>query len=320
VPSHITHALFGYKALEAAHIEVSSLPYFTLGCQGPDMFLHGRTTNPSSIPIGRALHHSLFGNFIQAMVQTAHSIEHNWEREIDSFILGYITHALLDRATHPYINYVSGWGPKHHMCHPFLERLIDSWALPQVTQDTVALMDLGPDIPQFLQAVLSSALEKVDLGTEYTSSQIKGSYHATMRILRFTDGWKPELIKQILEIEKEHGRRRLLGLLRPETIPPLDFLNLEHKQWVHPIDETIVSNASFPELFGNGITKAKVVLSNVITAISAEQIGEIVGNEDLNTAFPWSTKPFLYSDPLPLGEAIDSLYTLPEVRKLSEQL
>ena len=309
MPSHVTHALFGYKVLEAAKLQVSSLPFFTFGCQGPDMFLHGGMTTPSSIPIGRALHHALFGNFIQAMVDAAHSVENTWQKDVDAFILGYITHAILDRLTHPYINYFSGWGPRYHMCHPFLERLLDSWALPQVKEDTVALLNLGPDIPEHLQLILASALESIDLGSEYTATQIRGSYQATQSILRLTDAWEPERIKQILSLEKRHGRRRLLALLRPEPLPALDFLNSYAKQWVHPMDDRISSQASFPELFEMGIVRAKKVLENVVQAPSAQKIGELVGNEDLNTGMPWIIKPMIHSAPLPLGEAIDSLYS-----------
>ncbi len=273
------------------------------------MFLHGGMTTPSSIHIGRALHHALFGNFVQAMADAAHSVENAWQKDVDAFILGYITHAILDRQTHPYINYFSDWGPRYHMCHPFLERLLDSWALPQVKEDTVALMNLGPDIPGHLQRILASALESIDLGSEHAETQIRGSYQATQSILRLTDAWEPERIKQILNLEEHYGKRRLLALLRPEPLPALDFLNFSAKRWVHPMDDRISSQASFPELFEMGIVSAKKVLENVVQALSAQQVGELVGNEDLDTGMPWTTKPMLHSDPLPLGEAIDSLYS-----------
>ncbi len=312
MPSHITHALFGYRAMETAGIKISSLPLFAFGCQGPDMFLHGSIRKPTGVELGRKIHCSLFGRFVEELTRASQSIQHAWSDNLSSFILGYITHGVLDRKTHPYINYLSGWGEEYHMCHPFLERLIDGWALKLLEYtdygEIVSTMDLGNSIPDELKGLLSSAIHGIGEGGIETEHMIDNSYRETLQILKLTNRWNDTSVRQLMRTEVRYNRTRLLALLRPEPFPDLDFLNLGKKTWRHPMDDTITSNATFPDLFEEAIAEASELLRTVLRSRSALQVGRDVGNLDLNTGFLWRENPLLYSDPLPLGPLIDSLY------------
>ncbi|MDR0641255.1 MAG: zinc dependent phospholipase C family protein [Treponema sp.] len=145
MPSQILHTLFGEDLISAMYrslvprfgpaadkalekIRGSCRTAFALGCQGPDIFYHSQGRRPVGLEYGTLLHRRGAGVFTAGLLKMGlpgpapdgEDIRRR-ERGIDAlgaYALGFMTHAILDRAAHPYIIYKSDH-------HAFFERIID---------------------------------------------------------------------------------------------------------------------------------------------------------------------------------------------------
>ena len=144
MPSHFAHLLFAAEALRGAlggkadDLLAAHGNLFRFGAQGPDLFYHNQRTMPTGLRYGVALHRHGYGSFVERMVQEAHRLSLGPGSDLGTFILGFVTHAPLDRATHPFINFFSGGADANdkesrrlYHAHPFLERIIDVMVLKE---------------------------------------------------------------------------------------------------------------------------------------------------------------------------------------------
>ena len=154
MPSHFTHLLFAEEALRGAlgeraqEILDAHGNLFRFGAQGPDFFYHNQRTMPTGLRYGVSLHRHGYGNFVEAMAREALRLSAGHASELSAFILGFTTHAPLDRRTHPFIGYFAGWDDPRdertrrlHHSHPFLERILDLLVLEKRFGKTPAEFD-----------------------------------------------------------------------------------------------------------------------------------------------------------------------------------
>jgi len=318
MPSHIAHTLFGRETARLVNFTINDSNWFTLGCQGPDIFLHNQRTMPSSLFWGKSLHRRNYGHFCSNLISCMTSAGKNWNSPIGSYIFGFITHAFLDRETHPYITYFSGWGKENKMFHPFLERLIDieiSNSFSEKTPGTYSFfnsIDLGPELPEDLMKILSQALY-IHFNKPYTLEdiviRISHAYDDTMHFLKNTDIYSNDLVEKIKKVEVDSANSRLLALFHPPYIPDyMDVLNINHANWQHPWVPEIVSIQSFTDIFKKGIVNAVDNLSLILFE-NSENIEALIGNDNLNTGLPYSAGVLpKVSNPLPLGKFLNELY------------
>ena len=118
--SHVAHLLFAEESATQAGQELDRKDsYYVLGAQGPDLFLHSQRRKPRGIQYGGLLHRKGFASFAASLAVGS--------SEAQRYAAGFITHVVLDRGSHPFINYFAGWWDRgrpetrryQHM-HPFL--------------------------------------------------------------------------------------------------------------------------------------------------------------------------------------------------------
>ncbi len=187
--AQISHILAGEEALRLADPELASAlgleeappppsgaaklaaDWFRLGCQGPDIFYHNQRTKPSGLHYGALAHRRNYGLLVEG------ALERLVQDEAEplgpgcgaagaagrggaplspglAYLLGFATHAALDRAVHPFIVYFSGWADRdapgserYRGCHPFLERLLDLALLAELRGVGPAGFDLEALLP-----------------------------------------------------------------------------------------------------------------------------------------------------------------------------
>jgi hypothetical protein len=141
MPSQICHLLFAEDSLrEALGREAEAIlreqgNIFRFGAQGPDFFYHNQRTRPTGLKFGVNAHREGYGRLVTHMIHEFRHLEskgHTQLPTIRAYILGFTTHAFLDKKTHPFIDYHSGWvemdleeSERYYRCHIFLERIID---------------------------------------------------------------------------------------------------------------------------------------------------------------------------------------------------
>lgn len=347
MPAQVCHLMFAEEVLQAAVPEAAAEvlerhgKLFRFAAQGPDFFYHNQRTLPSGMKYGVSAHRRSFGRLVAHMIAEFRHLQSR-ERisgqraaalgEIESYILGFATHAFLDKKAHPYIDYHAGWSEVSgrrsdplYRCHIFLERILDVLMLKarrglEIRElDLPGLLDCGDMLPYGVIKTLMKALHRTYPRTHYKSrdrQRIENAYRDTMGFYGFTDPRRPEFRRAAVERDLvdpgDHHRR--LALFHPLELPAsIDFLNQGRREWVHPCNEQWRYTDSFPDLYDQALLQAVPALRRIRAILrgdgAAEEAETLVGNESLNTGLPWpegGTQRI--SDPLPLPELLDRTY------------
>jgi len=341
MPSHFAHLLFAEDALRGALGEKANEildthgNLFRFGAQGPDFFYHNQRTMPTGLRYGVALHRHGYGSFVRELVREAVRLSAGPSSELSAFILGFTTHAPLDRLTHPFIGYFAGWvDPKEeasrrmYHAHPFLERILDVLVLRERYGMLPAQFDFlnkvrcGATLPYPVIKAMVKGLNTIYPAYNYKSrnrQRIENAYHDAIFFYKLTNHLNPDIIKLAYRKDRNEGfREKRLGLLHPREVPTgYDFLNLSHQAWCHPCDSAAVMDASFLDLYDEALTRCVVMVGDVYLALSGqaplEGLASRLGDESLDTGRENCTP--IHSKPLPLREIMDELY-----RKMEAEL
>jgi len=340
MPAQICHLLFAEEALQAAlGARAPALlerhgKLFRFGAQGPDFFYHNQRTRPTGLKYGVAAHREGYGRLTANLVREIRRLEERGldeevRGELEAFTLGWATHAFLDRGTHPFIVYFSGWvdrarpeTEKYFRCHIFYERILDVLTLRErrglepAALPLPELLGCGPVLPYPLVKALLKALNAAYPRMAFKSRdrrRIENAYADAMFFYTYTDPSQPRYLRLALERDREAPRQRL-ALFHPRELPAdIDFLNSAHAPWRHPCRGERTSCASFPELYAQSLAQAVPALALLQEALAGrrgpEEVEAAVGNASLNTGLERSQRCLLqHSAPLPLPELLETLY------------
>jgi hypothetical protein len=251
-----------------------------------------------------------------------------------AFILAYATHAVLDRHTHPFIMYFSGWvdekdeaTKKYHQCHPFFERILDVLVLESYTKENIQTYDflsqinVGTELPGTLHSLLADGLtctfgagEDRDLLLQ----KIANGYRDMMDIYTLTNPLKPENLRTAFERDKkENFKNRLLALFHPPVLDnydnDVDFLNIAGRPWQNPCSEDPKERTeSFWALFEAAESAAVPIVKRLAGILedrnSTKGVEELIGNTNLSDGSSEQPCLPLRCSPLPLPELIEAIY------------
>jgi hypothetical protein len=333
MPSHVTHLLFANDVCNGAGLETLTRPphecYLVLGAQGPDFFYHNQRRKPSALTYGSLMHRHGYGEAVSHMAFWA------WERSLPleswagAWVVGFATHAILDRFTHPFINYFSGWvepGDPHteryRSMHPFLERLIDVRMLERERgihpnelgfHSRVTCGDSPPQQWLELQAAGMTGAYSRAANDEALGERLTSAYLDTLGYYRFTDIVDRSYLSEALERE-ERGEigTRWLSIVHPPTVPAdLDVLNERHTEWCHPCSIRETTTESFVDRYTAAREASITVIRTIIDtwessddpAQKRECVENAVGNWNLSDGRPTERAcRKRHAGPLPLGE------------------
>ncbi len=334
MPSHFTHLLLAEDALRGAlgeraqEILGTHGNLFRFSAQGPDFFYHNQRTMPTGLRYGVALHRHGYGSFVQELAREARRLSAGPGSELYAFILGFATHAPLDRLAHPFIGYFAGWvDPKEeatrrlYHAHPFLERILDVLVLKErygkrpSEFDFLSQIRCGKTLPYPVIKAIVKGLNAVYPAYNYKSrnrQRIENAYHDAIFFYKLTNHLNPNLSKLAYRKDRKEGfKERRLGLIHPDAAPAgYDFLNLGHEAWCHPCDAAAASTASFLDLFDEARGRCVRILGGLHAVLAGqapvEEVAGLVGNESLDTGRENCTP--IHSRPLPLREILDEMY------------
>ncbi|MGP4071758.1 zinc dependent phospholipase C family protein [Piscibacillus sp. B03] len=272
MPNVWTHILFCEDVME--YVPISSRirkhqHYFNLGAQGPDpFFYHDPWPWTKSSPIndlGLLMHRNKCGVVLQDMIEGAKV----GTDETKAYTLGFITHHVLDRVTHPYIHYRSGYDGYNHQK---LETIIDTlmmWNFRNLKTWKNPVND-RIDVGLHLNSYLSVMMEKVladHFGDDVrlTEGFFQKSYQDMKLVLRIVydpRGWKTKLLSKAIPPISH----------RPIT-EVTDYLNERNDIWHHSATQE-PSTESFIDLYKNARDEA-VTLTNAILQYWEKPVEEV---------------------------------------------
>ncbi len=311
MPAQITHEVFAREAfglalegMPSGSVETHPGPYLVFGAQGPDFCLHSHRSKPTGLIFGQLLHNEGYGTFVRHLVDYARRLGKTFASPIGEFIAAFTTHAVLDRATHPFINYFSGWvsprnpgSEQYSNCHAFYERIIDVFVLrvrgdTAITQyDFFSHFDCGDTLPPDLSGAITEAI--VSTFPEYSNAQkvsrrIENAYFDTRNFYMFTNPPDGQNRRAAHEMEQGQGKTpsRLLALFHPVGLPDLDYLNAARAGWNHPGIAEEMHTESFFDLYDRALATAAQTIRAVADAfddrITGDELEAVVGNENLS--------------------------------------
>ncbi|MFW6338588.1 MAG: zinc dependent phospholipase C family protein [Alkalispirochaetaceae bacterium] len=316
--SHIAHLLFAEESATRAGMSLDrTVPLYVLGAQGPDLFLHSQRRKPRAIQYGGLFHRKGFGSLVARLAEGS--------RDATAYAAGFLTHIVLDRVSHPFINYFAGWWDRdrpetkaYQQMHPFLERLIDVELLQRregIHPKEIAfhrLVDCGSELPESFLRELCDALRKsVDSAArdQELRERVRNAYADSRGYYRHTSGVDEAYLREARRRE-ETGEisDRWLSLVHPPSLPyELDVLNLSHRKWCHPCDSTLDSQDSFLDLWQRGVPQAASLLETLSegdTVKLEREIGDRNLNDGIYGATPCRRR---HMGPLPLRELYDQI-------------
>ncbi|WP_335869581.1 zinc dependent phospholipase C family protein [Bacillus sp. 2205SS5-2] len=263
MPNIWTHIIFAEKLsdeLPLLSFSKEEQAYYRYGSQGPDPFFYHNfwPWKKSTVPqIGLNIHYQHCGPFLMNMIMEGKKAI---DSRINAYILGFITHHILDRTTHPYIIYRSGEERyKHQLLETTIDTLmvkrirhLDTWEHPAYKQIYVGKTILD-SLESFLQQLIK--IHFPDSLTNIPTHFVNESYQDMLKA--FTFFHDPSGLKNKL----------LFGKITPfshrKSFPKADYLNEKKLEWLHPTDDQETSCSSFLELFEEALHEGKEILLQV---------------------------------------------------------
>jgi hypothetical protein len=333
----ISHIIAGEDALARSGASLPSLEgaagYFRLGCQGPDLFYHNQRTMPSGLRYGSLAHRRGYGSAVALFAAALESAERGPSDPAGAYLLGLATHAALDRATHPFIVYFSGWADpsdpvsaSRRGCHAFLERILDMALLHRARglaakdYDIASLMAASEAADARIAALWASALRAAYPRAAAGDALLERRAANAIADSRFfysitnpaTDAPGRGRDRWSAYFDEAEGIRHV-ALLYPREIPAgMDAANEERSPWEHPSGDGRSSSASYFDLVEEGTAEAALAVGAALEAWESGGAGglaALIGDGCLSIcgADGSAVAPRL-SRPLPLPAAMEAEY------------
>lgn len=302
VPNIWTHILFCEDVVDAVNGQFLSSEYekyLKLGAQGPDPFFYYNfwPWKKDSLVnnLGHALHTRQCGPFLIDLIKSAK----DKNKFAKAYVVGFITHHILDRNTHPFIHYYAGYEGANHQR---LEIRIDTHLMEKYHRvntwktQVYKEIDVGRIDPETIELLLTLIQRHYSEFQSLSTDSIVKAYKdmiLALRVLSDPRGWKNKVLSSYIS---------------PYSHQPIkeekDFLNLKKETWYHSATNE-ASTKSFPELFEESRYEAIEVLLQLKNYWETdkesylEKIEELIGNISYDTGMPLSQKlENKYSNPI----------------------
>jgi hypothetical protein len=274
-----------------------SVSAFNLGCQGPDLFSHGRRSKPSAVAFAGMLHRGRYGRFCGNAARLIRESGAAGNPDVVSWFLGFVTHQETDRALHPYVvnrSSVSGGaglpGVNPSLVHAFFERILDVMILNAIDGrqarefDTDSPFDLSPSrrypIVDVIARSLTETYPERELGDD-VRERVENAFVDSVGFYRLTNpvvtdrGADPAGIEaDALDALTASG----VALLYPcDLDPSVDWLNAERRPWKNPADGASRTESAL-DLFARAVDR-----SRAIVRLAREAVCPVEGNAGAET-------------------------------------
>ncbi|MBT2293332.1 zinc dependent phospholipase C family protein [Paenibacillus albidus] len=271
MPNIWMHLEFGQKLAEEFR---EQLPWLTgmerrrslylLGCQGPDFLLYHSFLpwrhNLRAVHLGDLMHSRHCGPVLLSFWQRTLTLPASERNDAQLYFLGFITHHLLDRNLHPYINWKAGYTGRNHQRFEimldtvFMNRLKgeDTWKKPAWKE-----INIGSGFPSSIQTILhETAGEWYPEVMAHFPCECWNEAYLDMvlahKCLYDPKGWKKSLLWG-------GARRFFYQKLTPDD-EQLDYLNERHAQWRHSAMYSEIATDSVWDLWEQALDEGRLVI------------------------------------------------------------
>lgn len=290
MPNIWTHNLFAEQVAKRSEIDVSQhKSFFLLGAQGPDPFFYHHfwpwEKKHSMEWLGSKLHKEHCGLFLMKMIDY---VKDRNDHLLKHYVLGFISHHLLDRNAHPYIIYKSGDNNKRHTkLEVWIDTLmvqdfygIDTWKTP-----VYPYIYVGEKLPSNVSEMLSVLIREIhQVDIPHLEQVIQQAYIDMIHALKFL--FDPYGIKNKVlgELVRSYSYSK--------DVPHVDLLNTERLEWIHPTAESEKSRASFHDIWEKAVEEGVLVFQAINRYLNGEidstGVEQLIGDISYETGKPCS--------------------------------
>ncbi|MHA6529695.1 zinc dependent phospholipase C family protein [Paenibacillus sp. BAC0078] len=319
MPNIWMHLEYGQQLAEEFREEFSFLAdmrdrpeLYQLGCQGPDFllyhsFLPWKKDTPA-LRLGDLMHTENCGPVLIEFWQRTLSLPPAEMKEAQQYFLGFLTHHLLDRNLHPYINWKAGY---KHRDHQRFEIVLDTLFMKRLKQlDTWRnaswkKINVGSQMPFSIHTILHETAAAWYPEAKRLPMEIWQEAYLDMllahKCLFDPKGWKKALL---------WGKARRLFSAQPSPAEErLDYLNEKHGEWRHSALYSEVRTESVWDLWEEALSEGRAVLralsawvNSTVPAEAArtqEHFKHVLGDRSYDTGKECSSKlKNLYAEPI----------------------
>jgi hypothetical protein len=314
MPNVWTHLLFAEELARIAGLNIAKSPepvkrIYRFGSQGPDFLFYHRFLpwqgDSGMRKLGGAMHKFSCGPFMMDLFGAVRGLPVESPEAV--YALGFLTHHLLDRRAHPYVFYRSGFAKwDHQRFEIIVDTLVVRKLLGLETWNTPVWekIDIGSKLPGRIADILHAIARNryPELSAPFTAGDWNDACRDMIRAQRlFHDpsGWK---------------RKLTFGRIEPfvykRSVPPLDYLNEERREWRHPSIEDERYSCSFWDLWEQALTDGKAVLPAAVEYLQSDaesapgardRLEALLGDISYETGKPCASGlKIRYADPMEL--------------------
>lgn len=273
MPNVWTHLIFGRELLKKMGRSdwlqsEQDQRVLHLGCQGPDfLFYHNFwpwTKDKRVIELGSRIHHEHCGPFLIELARQVRGRKLTDQAVI--YLIGFLTHHVLDRNMHPYIHYKSGFKKWYHQrFEVILDTLtakkflgIETWKTPVWKE-----IYIGSDFPEGVVPMLQQATDRWFPDHAISAGEWTDAYRQMIQAQKiFHD---PYGIKRILTFGQ------IEPMVYKRTNPPLDYLNEGRKEWNDPTSLQEKHRHSFWDLWEQAMQDGERVIEAALRFFAEPQ-------------------------------------------------
>ena len=288
MPNIITHKIFAEEVLHrltkkdiATIIEKHPQIYY-IGSNGPDFlfFSHMKPLealkNHTLNHLGSKMHAGHINDFYKVAIE---SVQQQTNAEVKenmiAYLFGHLCHWALDKTAHPYIFYRTGTckGVSAGYHHRF-ESMMDTMMLDKFKGVSIKdyrcseICEFDEDMLKAIARIYVPCAKKVyhvDVKVHDLRETLI-SWHDVQDLLYDPNNVKYTILKGVEAVL--HQPWKISGnVVKAKIDPRYDVLNEQHSEWHHPCDDSIVSHASFMDLFNEAIDIAIEVLEKTYGCI-----------------------------------------------------
>lgn len=274
MPSLVTHHHFAVLVQQSAEPDLRnacdvSPSAYRWGAQGPDiLFFHNAPFGSRTSLLGHRMH---AGRIAEAFNALVHSAARQHDPAALSYLLGFCTHYVLDRRTHPYIQDTieTQLMPRYpdydeDACHRLCEADLDAQIITnyisgeQENFEAFRLLDApSAQVGRLIGRMLTDVGEPV-YHVDTAPPRVEGAMRTMRLVYNILHGGSRDGARAQIELfERMLGQPGLLStMLRPTTPLPADCANLAHRVWHKPDVPEIDRTDSFFELFESSVQPA----------------------------------------------------------------
>ena len=281
------------------HLEYNHIEYAKLGAQGPDPFYYviKSKIHKQANQLADDMHDTRINEFLISMVNYA---KEKQDPYLNAYIIGFMTHFILDVTIHPYIYYNVGEyfydEPKTHKYrgyHLRFERSVDvAYIRYRYKKDApsfhrrnrITPIKCTPDNIKALHDYVSKKVYDIDRGGDLYDS----GYLTMRKLLNLLINDKLGFKKLFLSIADKFMSPSPIYLKDypyHKKDKDYDYLNLGHGKWHHPITNKEMS-LSVIDLYDQAYEEVEDVIAKVLSYIEGNDqidLKEVFKNRSFNS-------------------------------------